>query len=330
MNTLITNHLPKWTPRLGFTLLLLTFGEFVAWHQASTYSLIDWLVVALIYFSLTLITLDLIARFQIHDWKGILLVGGVFGIAQSALISLTFYENIPISIVLYGTGSQTLMFVLAYNAFLLLYTDTIPTRLLFIITPILGVAYGIWVKWFPQIESINLPVPEMGESLPYTLIALILSALIIFIMRLPAEIKRYDWMMLPMEWVFSSGVILVTILLRFNGDYIQSTFGAIIAIILTFMLILLIWFSHSSLPKQNIVWSIKIAPQQQTIINWVMMFLPFALTAWLGYSIPADGNDSIQGTLFFGIIIAFGVLWLPIVSTLISIRVFTELNRQQY
>jgi hypothetical protein len=60
------------------------------------------------------------------------------------------------------------------------------------------------------------------------------------------------------------------------------------------------------------------------------MFLPFALVAWLGYQLPGDGDSSIQSTLLFGLIIAFGVLWLPIVSTLISIRAFSELGRQQY
>lgn len=330
LQSLITDRLPAWTPRLGFTALLLTFGELVAWHQASTYSPLDWLAVTLIYLALTMITLDLIARFQIRDWMGILLVGGIFGIAQSTLISLTFYQNLPISIVLYASGLQTLMFTLAYAGFQFLYTNSIPPRFLFITTPILGLAYGIWLKWFPQLESINLPVPELGATLPYTIIALIASALILFIMTLPTEIKRFDWMMLPIEWAFSGGILFITALLRFNGGYIDSTFGFIIAIVILGMIILLLWFMHATQPKQKSDWSIKITPQQQSIINWVTMFLPFALTAWLGYELPGDGDTPIQSTLLFGAIIAFGVLWLPIVSTLISIRAFTELGRQEY
>jgi hypothetical protein len=328
--SLITDRLPSWTPRLGFTVLLLTFGEFVAWHQSSTYSLLDWLAVATIYLALTMITLDLIARFQIHDWIGILLIGGIFGIAHSALISLTFYHNIPINIVLHATGLQTLMFMLTYAAFQFLYTNTIPPQPLFIITPILGLGYGISLKWLPHLDSINLPVPELGAALPYTIIALIASALIIFIMRLPAEIKRFDWMLLPMEWVFSGGVIFVTALLRFNGGYIDSPFAFTIALVILAMILLLLWFIHSTQPKQKIEWGIKLAPHQQTIIYWVTMFLPFALAAWLGYQLPGDGKYSLQGTLLFGALIAFGILWLPIVSTLISIRAFSEMGRQQY
>lgn len=311
----------KWTPRLAFALLLLGFAEFVAWQRAATYSIFDWVVVLIIYAALTTALLDILARWYSHPWHSVLLVGGIFGLAHSSLITLSLHHNLPVSVLFYATGLGTLMFLLAYLSFRFLYSGGFSIRWLYALAPLLGFLTGLWLRWVPEIRNIEVIVPPLGESLPYIVAVLLLPALVVFYLPLPQQVERDDWLLQPMEWGAVGVVLGVTFLLRLQYFTVVS---AIIGGVILPVLFLLLWFAHRTLPHQPLHLPIK--PDHERIIRWVVMFIPFFLAAWLAYQLPGD----IQAALLFGLVVIFGALWPPIVSVLISFQAFVEMGKEEF
>ncbi|MCB9438589.1 MAG: hypothetical protein H6673_16575 [Anaerolineales bacterium] len=311
----------KWTPRLAFALLLLGFTEFVAWQQAATYSLVDWLAVLAIYAALSTALLDALARWYTHPWSSVLLVGGVFGLAHSSLITLSVHHNLPVSVLFYATGLGTLMFLLAFQSFRFLYCGAFSLQWLYGLTPIIGFLVGVWLHWVPEIRTAGVNVPSLGDSLPYIVAMLLLPALLIFYLPLPRRIEREDWLLQPLEWGAVGVVLGSVVVLRLPHFTLLSTtiLGVILAILL-----LMLWFAHRTLPSNPLF--LPIAPTQQRIIRWVVMFVPFSVVAWVAYQLPGD----FQAIVLFGAVAAFGVLWPPIVSIVISFQAFIEMGREEF
>lgn len=311
----------KWTPRLAFALLLLGFAEFVVWQQAATYSILDWLAVLVIYAALSATLLDALARWYIDPWYTVLLVGGIFGLAQSSLITLSVHHNLPVSVLFYATGLGTLMFLLAFQSFRFLYCGAYSLRWLYGLAPIVGFFSGIWLRWVPEIGTVEVDVPPLGDTLPYIVATLLLPALIIFYLPLPRSIEREDWLLQPMEWGAVGVVLAIALVLRLAYFTVVS---AIILGVIFPILLLLLWFAHRTLPSKPFV--LPIAPTQERIIRWVVMFIPFSVAAWVAYQVPGD----FQAVLLLGAVVTFGVLWPPLVSIVISFKAFIEMGREEF
>lgn len=327
MNTSRSRSIINWTPRLGFTLLLLTFSELITWYDAHHYSLFDWLAIIVIYLALAAISLDLIARWYSQEWLNVLIVGGIYGIVQSGLVTLGLYQDLPISFLLHATGAQTVMFVLAYGAFRFLYTGKLPELWFYGIAPLVGLAGGIWTRWLPELDSINQPVPELGETLPYTVIALIACALVVFYLILPDEVEREDWLLLPMEWAIAGGLLVVTLILRLDSGAI-STWGLVMAGAVASMLGLMLWFIKSVFPTAE--FKLALEPDGRLLTRWIVMFIPFSVAVWIGYQLPGNDGSSIQSNILFILLAIFGAVWLPLVSIRVSFRAFIELSKEEY
>ena len=70
-------------------------------------------------------------------------------------------------------------------------------------------------------------------------------------------------------------------------------------------------------------------PHAPNAIAWLAMIALFLAAGWIGYALPGSGDHSTQGDLLIGLLTAFGVLWLPVVSALVGVRAFVQLAREQ-
>ncbi len=318
----------RWRSRLGFGWLLLTFGEFIGWQNLTAYRPQDWLALIIVYGALVGITLDLLVRWYMLERINILLTAGLFGIVHGALISANLPRNLPLSIIVFGTATPTLMFLLAYASFRLLYAGNISLRALYIAAPIVGLFYGIWTRWLPQTETATIPETSLNTLLPYTILMLAVSGLLLFVLPLSTRLDRLDWLLTPYEGAACVTILMVLLVTRATNDQI-STFALILSTVLVALLIGLARF-YRTLSPISPRWSMPIAPSTAITIRWLVLLVPFGLAAILGYNLPNTDTDSIQATLMVGGLLFFGILWPPLLSFFVSMQAFIELGRQEF
>ncbi|NJL92975.1 MAG: hypothetical protein HC915_04260 [Anaerolineae bacterium] len=329
MITLLQGRWPYWLPRLHFAWLLLVFGELVAWQNASNHSVLDWLAVALIYVALAAALLDGIVRLQVGDWRRLLLVAGVFGLGHGTLISLAAVDtqDLSLELIFRPLGVQVLMFLLAFGSFRLLSRgdSTGPRELA--LAALTGLGWGIWVRWFPALEGVNISSPGFGSSVASLTIMLVIGAVLPHFWRFSIEkMESDDWLLSPLEWGAVGGVLGVTLLLR--TGYVDAL-GLTVSISILLIIGVMVVFTRGA-QRRHLLASFT-PPNLPRVLGWVLLLVPFIALGGLGYNLP----DSNQGTpwhanLLFGMIAVFGVAWVPLISLLQGFSALVQLSREGY
>lgn len=321
-----------WTPRLVLGTLLLAWGELAVWRHAHTYSVIEWGIIVLIYLALAAILLDLIFRWRLQDkWWGYLLVGGVFGILQNMLIALDIFEDVPASLIFYATGLETAMFLLAMACFRFLYRGQTARFIDYGVAAAVGVAVGVWTRWYPEIDTVNQEVPALDLTLSNALIALVFAA--VFALALPraAEPSRRDWMLSPMEWTAAGGLLLVVFLAQLGRGDIDPL-GVVAALVTLIVLLVVLWYTGTqitSIETERDTFFFNLKPPFARA--WALVLIPFTLAYIVGYEVlPSNNNDPLQASILFIALAAFGALWLPLIFVFIGIQTFTQLVSEEF
>jgi hypothetical protein len=302
------------------------FGELIAWQNAADYAPLDWLAVLAIYLGLGAVLLDVMVRYRASDWLSLMLVAGMFAIIQGTVITLATVqsENLPQNLGLRTLGIMPLMFLLAYASFRLLASGEATGFFAFIGAALLGLGWGTWARWFPEVENVLVTAPELNESLPYVIGGLILVGIFPRIFRPPESMESLDWMLTPVEGAIAGGVLVVAFVLRSSEGYID-TLGSGIALGLLLMIGFMLVATRTT--RRGIPLSKITPPQKPLLVGWLIILLPFAGLAWLGFNL-VDGDDPIHATIFFGALLIFGLLWLPMLSTWLGITIMSRLTRE--
>lgn len=321
-----------WTLRLHFGLLLLVCGELVGWQNATTYQALDWLAIALIYLALGAALLDFIVRLRVNGWLTLLLVGGIFGVAQGTLISLAAAEVdiIVTGLLLRALGVGSLMFILAFALYRLLLSGEQATIREGMIAALIGIGWGIWTRWFANLERVNVVAPQFSDSMPYVLIALAIVGVlpVIFFLRLSRPLVHMsdaDWMLTPYEWVPVVIVLGITLILR--GSLIEPI-SVGIAITILVMIGMMLFFTRET--RKGSVLDPITPPHIPLLIGWFALLVPFALGALAGYNLSGTGDESILANVYFGALTLYGAIWLPLISIVLGFRIITEMAREGY
>ncbi|NDJ84305.1 MAG: hypothetical protein GYB66_00325 [Chloroflexi bacterium] len=319
--------LQTWSPRVGFASLLLVFGELVTWHRAGTYSFLDWLAVIAIYLALGALLLDgLVRRFQ-AGWDLPFLLVGIFGLLNSGFVSLALYQNLPLSLVFFATGAQTLAFLLAYVSFRWLYFGHFPLAGVFPVSVAVGLVCGLWLRGLTRLESVDVQIGsiELAEVLPIIIVAMFGAASIKILLPLPQRIAAQNLLLTPMDGVIAGLALFVLVLLRAEAGFLPPL-GLLVAGVVLGMLLLLLWFSNADQNKQFFDW--PVISSHQRVVPGMLGILVFGLAASASYAAPVD--PELQAALLFWSLIMFGVIWPPLVSVLVSIRIFVELEQEEF
>ena len=328
MLTLLQGRAGFWLPRIHFSLLLLVFGELVAWQNAASYDALDWLAVLAIYLGIGALLLDVIVRYRATDWLSLMLVAGMFAIIQGTLITLTAVqsENLPQNLGLRTLGIQSLMFLLAYLSFRLLASGEATGLFAFLIAGVVGFGWGTWARWLADVEHVVVTAPEFNASFPYVIGALVLVGIFPFVYRKPEPMEVIDWLLTPVEGAVAIGVLVVAYVLRSSEGYIDSL-GSLIALALLAMTVFMLVATRTA--RRGIpLWKIT-PPKNPLLVGWLIILLPFAGLAWLGFNI-VDGEAPVHANIFFGAILIFGLVWLPLLSTWLGVSVMSRMTREGF
>lgn len=308
----------NWMIRLYFAFVLLICGELIGWQQASTYRIQEWVLVFLIYAAAAALLLDVISRWHVDNVFMLLLVAGIFGLIEGTLVSLAARDadNAGVGLIFRPMGLEVLMFLLAFWMLRLLLSGRPAGAREFILMAGVGAAWGLWVRWFPELEY-DRSSPTLSESLPFLLAALLLAGL----MPLSFRFKPVNWQLSVYELAASIGVLVVVLIFRL--EYLDMLTLSMTAVVLIFMVFTL-YFTRASREK-----SFLDAPLQHPHwISWLILLFPLTALAWLSYDLfesqqtPAD--------ILFGAITLFGALWLPMLYSWLGYTTIAQIFRESY
>jgi len=317
----------RWGARLGFAALLLTFSELVVWQAPGSYGLLAWLGLAALYLAFSAIALDLIARLAASDVPSLLLIAGVYGLANGTLISQVATRDLPLSLVARPLGAQTLAFLGALAAFRLLLSGR-GARLPHLLAAVLGgLAWGVWVRWAPGASDGTIPPVPATTALIVTGLALVACLPLALLAARAAIARQEDWRLAPVEWIAAAGVLVAALAVGCaQGELGAAGIAAVIALIV-FMLGIL--FATRALRGGHSALDAITPPRVPVVAGWIVLIALFLGAGWIGAALPGGDDRSTQGDLLIGLLTAFGVLWLPIVSAMAGVRAFIQLAREQ-
>lgn len=314
----------NWIIRLHFAFVLLICGELIGWQQASTYRIQDWVLVFLIYMAAGSLLLDIISRWKVDSFPTLLLTAGLFGLIEGTLITLAARDsdNAGVGIVFRPMGLEVLMFLLAFWMFRLALSGRQVGTREFIVLAVVGAGWGIWVRWFPELEY-NRSSPTLEGSLPFVLMGLFLAGVIPVGFSLFKSPGVPRWQLSVYELAGVLGVLVTALI--FRAEYLDTLTLTMTAGILIFILFTL-YFTRSSREKSLLDEPVE-KPQW---LGWLILLFPFAALAWLGYDLSDAGETPLQADILFGAVTLFGALWLPILYLWLGYTNMAQIFRESY
>jgi hypothetical protein len=216
------------------------------------------------------------------------------------------------------------MFLLAYLSFRLLSSGEATGLFAFLIAGTVGFCWGTWARWFADVDHVLVTAPEFNASFPYVIGGLVLMSIFPFVYRSPEPMEPIDWLLTPVEGAIAGGTLVVAFVLRSSEGYIDTT-GSIIALGLLLMIVFMLVATRTS--RRGIPLLKITPPKNPLVLGWIIILLPFAGLAWLGFNL-VNGDDPLHANIFFAALLIFGAIWLPLISTWMGISVMSRLTRE--
>ncbi|MBN1679138.1 MAG: hypothetical protein JW966_02520 [Anaerolineae bacterium] len=322
----VRDRVTGWGARLSLAALLLVFSELVVWQTPTRYSVPEWLGLAAVYLALAAIMLDLITRLRARDVFSLLLMAGIYGLVNAMLISRVITHDLPLSLVIRPLSAQPLVFMLALASFLILGSGRATGPLDMLVSVVTGVSWGVWVRWFPVVSEESIPEVSEGTALSVLALALAGCMLLRFVLPSADIYRREDWLLLPVEWALTGGVLIVALIVGAAQDKIDNLDMGIVAMLVNFM-IMMLYVTLITRKDEPVLHAIT-PPRRPNPVAWLVLVGSFLVAGWIGYTLPGSGDSSAQSDLLFGALTAFGVVWLPIVAAVLGLRAFVQLARE--
>lgn len=318
-------RLPGWRVRLIFGALLLVFSELIVWQTPARFSALEWAGLALLYLALAAAALDLIERTHANDIFGLLLIAGLYGLANATLISHITTRDLPISLLVRPLAAQPLAFLGALAAFHLLLSGR-PTGLLhFVLALVAGLWWGIWVRWLPVVSDEPIPAVDLDTALAVAGIGLLACAAIPLLVRPQSPLSPRAWRLNPLEWLVVAAALVAALGIGVAEGEIERSGIGVVGTLMAFMGMIL----YVTLPlRRSVSWLGAIAPRAPNLPAWLVLVVPFLLAGWAGYSLPGSGDHSAQSDILFGVLTGIGLVWLPGVSIVVGVRTFVQIARE--
>ncbi len=315
-----------WGMRLSFAALLLVFSEWVVWQQPTNFNVLEWGAIAAVYLALAATALDLIERLQVNDVFSLLILAGLYGLVNATLISHITTRDLPISLVIRPLAAQPLAFMLALAAFLMLASGRKARPLDAGVALTAGLAWGIWVRWFPVVSDESVPDVDLIPALLALAIGLLACGVIRWALP-PADLyRREDWRLTRVERGLMGAILWAALVIGYAQDQITGT-GLLLIAVLGGMMIVMLYATVRL--RRRISWLDSITPPRRpNLAAWVFLVALFLLAGWIGFRLPGEGDGSVQSDLLFGALTGFGIVWPPAVSALIGVRAFVQMARE--
>ncbi len=325
MLDVVRDKWPVWRARVVFAAVLLVFSEWVVWQTPLDFTALEWLGWGALYLALAALMLDLFVRFRVGELFGLLLLAGVYGLINATLISHISTQDLPFSLIVRPLAAQPLAFIGAFAAYQVLTSGRATGPLDLAVAAAAGLAWGVWTRWFPVVSA--EPLPDVARQDALVALALLLVALLVLASVVPPPVlrRRADWLLTPVEWVPVVAVLAVALVAQASRDAVGP--GLVIVVLLAgFMLAVL----YLTLPLRhgNTLLDFVMPQHGPNPVAWMLLVVPFLVAGAIGFSLPGEGDGSVQSDILIGLLTGFGIVWPPAVSGVIGVRTFVQLTRR--
>jgi len=322
-----------WRLRLLLAALLLSGVELLLWLDPPARPIYAWPLLAVGYFLLSALLLDLATRFRVRSIFGLLALAGIGALLNALLINPTYaLAEVPRTLLTRVLGATAFVTLLMLALYLVLIGRLRLRWGLLLTMPLLGLGWGTWAHWSPTL------LDARGEPAPLPLLLLWLGGAAALIGLLAQRTNRaangaaLNLRMTRAEWAISAAVAAIVLIMRSAGDRVPNSedglglaAGAlIITLLLSAYCALILWFQRRK--KGGSLFDP--AAQFRSSRLWLAAgFAGFVIAAVVGYGLPRGEGAADPVFVITNIWTGFGITWLPAVSLTLGAQSFARLAR---
>ncbi len=320
-----------WATRALVGLALLYCSEVLGWSSdplALTAG--AWAARGLITLVIAALVLDLMARFGVGELFGLLVLAGLYGLLNGALITGSAFSALPLSLLTRPLGLHTLgggLLALLLLAWLLDGRGFVAWRAAMLAG--VGVLWGVWVRWYPLLPANDFPVPGLATAL-----ALAAGGIAVLGLLLAGTLRLYRQRPLVLETAlrltaWEWGAVLAVLFLAYAGEAgagrIRPTDGALLGLLVGYLILLLAFLRGQA--ARPFVRRLD-PPRPVSVAVFALYAALLVLPAAAGYALPGSGPDGLPLRALTTGLTLFGLVWLPGVSLGLGFRTYIRLFRQ--
>jgi hypothetical protein len=319
---------PLWLLRLLLATLLFFGSEIVLWQNPLVYSPIDLLIRIVGYPLLATLILDIAQRYRIRDGYDAMVVLAASALIHSLLINPSEgWADFLGSLLTRIIGAEALTQMILWGVFLTLLRGDVRRYAIYSIFGMAwhGLFWGFWMRWTPELRGSfeAVPLETMFLYAGFLLLPIVLYGVVKLFAK---DITASDLLLSPLEWAIAA--ILLTSLFLYQAVIDAVGTGALVTVVIIMTVLwAVLWFRRDAKQESMLEKFLPLKPQ-------AFFWLPLAALAFAGACYIAYGLPRIQAAFvdqlwlmefgFFGV----GLLWLPIVATVIAVRGFDRLMRE--
>lgn len=283
---------------MSFAVLLLVFNALIFQERTFELNAIEWIAVLVGHFGIAHLNIT------VPHWTGYFLKAGIAGFLSSMLLGMLEHD-LPGSIVLYGAGSGAISYLCAmmFLRYLRQPDNIIPA----IGSLIVGLLGGLWTFGLPDVLDTDWTTPDV-----VTLGSLILIGF-------AAAVILLDFEFVDPGFIPSIGLIIVAVALQIAGG-VLTVVGLGIGLLIVVVLGLMVWYIIMNSPRSNKGVENDYQQPMTRGFMWGGLIVAGLVLGWVLKDI------GIVAVLIIG---GYGLLWLPLVSSLLGFRAFVELADEE-
>lgn len=327
----LNRSLGIWTVRLLLAALFLFGSEIILWTDPLNHTVLDWVVRVVGYVVLATLTLDIAQRYRIRDGFDAMVVLAGTALVYNLLMNPTLgWTMIPDSVLTRIIGGDALVQLIMWGILLAwLRGDVRKYWWQQAIAGLwLGIYWGFWMRWTPELRGTFEAVPLTQLTLIAGISFLVIVLFYLLVTDQTAKTVQADaFMLAPLEWAIAGIVVILLFLVQaFLGTISAASFLITLAILAICWLIL--WLRRE---EDEITVLEKHLPLKTQNPLWVLLLIAsFAGAFYLAYQLPLISDVAFVNQLWLMEIgsAGMGIIWLPIVASVIATRAVDRFMRE--
>lgn len=327
----INRSLPVWTVRLLLAALFLFGSDIILWANPLEHSVIDWLIRGIGYLLIAMLTLDVAQRYRIQNGFDAMALITATAVLYSLLVNpLIGWSDFPGTLLTRIIGGDALVMTIMWGIFLAWMRGDVRKYWIYqaIGTGWLGIYWGFWMRWTPELrgtfEAISLEQMYYIAGLLLTVIALFYG---LVTAQFSKKLEADDVLLTPLEWLLA--LMLMIVLFLVQAVFQTISIGAVtVTILLLALCWLILWLRRDE--DETSVMELHFPLKMQNPLWIILMMVSFVGAVYVTYNLPLIEDVAYINQLWLMEIGSFavGILWLPIVATVIATRAIDRYMRE--